>query len=97
MDKNNYMNPLGTGFDPTHEGLSPLLCLSATAHHECPVNRSLCVHTNEIVLATNSGHDWAEMNICELNELDSSVRSTAIGGFRQKHCPESGECLVICK
>ena len=47
--------------------------------------------------ATNSGPDRAEMNIYEWNELDSSVRSNAVGGFRLKHCPESGECPVTCK
>ena len=48
------------------------------------VNRSLSVHITEIVRATNSVLDRTEMNIYELNELDSSVRSNAIGGFRLK-------------
>ena len=71
--------------------------LSATTHCEYLTKRSLSVHITEIVCATNSVFDRTEMNIYELNELDSSVRSNAIGGFRLKHCPEFGECLVTCK
>ena len=53
--------------------------LSATTHCEYLTKRSLSVHINEIVRATNSVLYRTEMNIYELNELDSSVRSNAIG------------------
>ena len=58
--------------------------LSATTRCEYLTKRSLSVHITEIVRATNSVLDMTEMNIYELNELDSSVRSNAIGGFRLK-------------
>ena len=58
--------------------------LSATTRCEYLTKRSLSVHITEIVRATNSVLDRTEMNIHELNELDSSVRSNAIGGFRLK-------------
>ena len=89
---------------PWKQGLTPHTkayrrwSLSATTHCEyLMTKRSLSVHITEIVRATNSVLDRTEMNIYELNELDSSVRSNAIGGFRLKHCPEIGECLVTCK
>ena len=71
--------------------------LSATTHCEYLTKRSLSVHITEIVRATNSVLNRTEMNIYELNELDSSVRSNAIGGFRlrwlffQKHQHKSRE------
>ena len=79
---------------PWKQGLAPHT--KATTHCEYLTKRSLSVHITEIVRATNS-LDRTEMNIYELNELDSSVRSNAIGGFRLKHCPEFGECPVTCK
>ena len=63
-----FANPLETGVDPTHKR---------------SIAAGICRKT-EIVRATNSVLDRTEMNICELNELDSSVRSNAIGGFRLK-------------
>ena len=57
--------------------------LSATTH-KALTKRSLSVHITEIVRATNSVLDRTEINIYELNELDSSVRSNAIRGFRLK-------------
>ena len=88
---------------PWKQGLTPHTkayrrwYLSATTHCEYLTKRSLSVHITEIVRATNSVLDRTEMNIYELNELDSSVRSNAIGGFRlkwlffQKHQHKSRE------
>ena len=91
-----FANPLEQGLT-LHTKAYRRWYLSATTHCEYLTKRILSVHITEIVRATNSVLYRTEMNIYELNELDSSVRSNAIGGFRlkwlffQKHPHKSRE------